>query len=94
MYSKSYHLTDDTNITLSDSSQEILTKRMNFDLRRLSVWLIANKFSLNIEKVEFFVYQRPNSTLNDSFKIKLNRKRLIPTTSVKHLGIILDEELT
>ena len=32
-YSKAYHFADDTNITFSDSSQETLAKRMNYDLR-------------------------------------------------------------
>ena len=31
-YSKAYHFVDDTNITLSDSSQETLAKGMNYDL--------------------------------------------------------------
>ena len=33
-----------------DSLQETLAKRMNDDLRKLSTWLRANKFSLNVKK--------------------------------------------
>ena len=35
-----------------------------------------------------------NTKLNSSFKIKLDGKRLLPTTSVKYLGVLLDEHLT
>ena len=35
-----------------------------------------------------------NTKLNNSFKIKLDGKRLFPTTSVKYLGVLLDEHLT
>ena len=49
-YSKAYHFSDDTNITILDSLQETLPKRMNDDLRKLSTWLRANKFYLNVKK--------------------------------------------
>ena len=93
-YSKAYHFADDTNVTLSDRSQEILTKRMNHDLRKHSMWLRANKLSINIEKTELVVFRRQNTKLNNSFKIKLDGKRLFPTSSVKYLGVLLDEHLT
>ena len=93
-YLKAYHFADDTNVTLSDPSQETLAKRMNHDLRKLSVWLRANKLSLNIEKTELVVFRRQNTKLNNSFKIKLDGKRLFPTSSVKYLGVLLDEHLT
>ena len=35
-----------------------------------------------------------NTKLNNSFKIKLDGKRLFRTTSVKYLGVLLDEHLT
>ena len=56
--------------------------------------LRANKLSLNVEKKELIVSQRQNTKLNNFFKIKLDRKRLFPTTSVKCLGVLLDEPLT
>ena len=55
-YSKACHFADNTNITLSDSSQETLAERVNYDLRKLSMWLRANKLSLNIEKTELVVF--------------------------------------
>ena len=63
-------------------SQETSAKRMNYDLRKLSMWLRANELSLNIEKTELVVFRRRKTKLNNSFKIKLDRKRLFPTSSV------------
>ena len=57
-YSKACHFADDTNITLSDSLQETLAKRMNYNLRKLSMWLRANKIYLNVEKTELVVFRR------------------------------------
>ena len=81
----------DTNITLSGSSQETLADRMNYDLGKHSMWLRANKLSLNVEKTEIVLFQRQNTKLNNSFKVNPDEKRLFPTSSVKYL---LDEHLT
>ena len=67
---------------------------MNYDLRKLSMWLTANKLSQNIEKTELVVFQRQNTKLNNSFEINLDGKRLFPAISMKYLGILLDEHLT
>ena len=48
-YSRAYHFADN-NITLSGSWQETLANTMNYDLRKLSMWLRANKLFLNVEK--------------------------------------------
>ena len=39
------------------------------------------------------LFRRQNTKSNNSVKIKLDRKRLFPTSSVKYLGILLDEHL-
>ena len=58
------------------------------------MWLTANKLSQNIEKTELVVFQRQNTKLNNSFKIKPDGKRLFPISSVKYLGVLVDEHLT
>ena len=68
-YSKIYHFADDTNITLSDSSQETLAKRMNHNLRKLSMCLRPNELYLNVEKTEFVLFQRQNTKLNNLKKL-------------------------
>ena len=93
-YSKAYHFADNTNVTLSDRSQETLAKRMNHDLKKLSMILRAIKLSLNIENSELNVFRRQNTKLNHSFKIKLDGKILFPTSSVEYLGVLLNEHLT
>ena len=55
----------------------------------------ANKLSLNVEKkTEIFLFRRENTKLNNSFKIKLDGKRLFPTSSAKYTDVLLDEHLT
>ena len=79
--------------SLSQFAVKTLVKRMNHDLRKFSIQLRVNKLSLNVGKKKLVVFQRQNTKLNNSFKFKLV-KRLFSTTSVKYLGVLLDEHLT
>ena len=62
-------------------------------MKHLSVWLNANKISLNVQKTELVIFKQKRKILDHKIKIKLNRKRLYPTPSVKYLGVKIDENL-
>ena len=56
-------------------------------------WLLANKISLNKTKTELIIFRKPRDKINHNIKIKLHGHKLRPTSSLKYLGIILDETL-
>ena len=91
-YAKTYHSADDTSLISSSTSLEISSKRINKELFNLSNWLKANKLSLNKKKTELVIFRATKLNIN-SFKFKLDGKRLVPTKSVKYLGVLLDEHL-
>ena len=67
---------------------------MNQDLKNLSQWLKANKLSLKVKKTEsIIIFHSKNTKLDYSVKFKLNGRRLTPISTVKYLGILLDEHL-
>ena len=66
---------------------------MNKNLKNLSQWLKANKLSLNVKKSELMIFHPKNTKLDYSVKVELNERRLIPISTVKYLGIFLDELL-
>ena len=92
-YAKTYHFVDDTSVILSSTSREILSKRINEDLFNFSNLLKANKLSLNVKKTELVIFRSRKLKIDNSFKFKLDGKRLVPTKSVKYLGVLLDEHL-
>ena len=59
-------------------------------MKNLTDWLNANKISLNVQKTELVIFKHQRNNLDGEVKIKLNRKRLYPTDSVKCLGIKID----
>ena len=85
-----YHFADDTIILLSNKS---LAKKMNQDLKNLSQWLKARKLSLNVKKTELIIFHPKNTKIDYRTKFKLSGRRLTPISTVKYLGILLDEHL-
>ena len=93
-YSEVHHFADDTNFLNFNSCVKSINKQVNYDLKNLSNWLKANKISLNIGKTELVLFTSSKKQLDCDLKIKLNRKRLYETDSVKYLGIQIDKRLT
>ena len=88
-----YYFTDDTNILVSNKSLKLLAKKMNQDLKNFIQWLKAKKLSLNIKKTEVTIFHPKNTKLGYGVKFKLIGRRLTPISTVKYLGILLDEHL-
>ena len=66
---------------------------MDKDILNLSYWLRANKLCLNIQKIELITFRPTSLKIDPSIKFKLQGKRIIPTQSVKYLGVLFDEQL-
>ena len=92
-FSETFHFADDTHLLHFSNTVESLCLRVNADLRYLTSWLNANKISLNVGKTEFVIFRSKSKTLNTLPFLKLNGKRLYPSSSVKYLGVHLDEHL-
>ena len=91
--SKVHHFAYDTNPLHFNSSTKKPNRLVNFHMKHLSVWLNANKISLNVQKTELVIFKQKRKKLDHETKIKSNRKRLYPTPSVKYLGVKIDENL-
>ena len=62
-------------------------------MKNLCRWLRVNKISLNTGKTELLIFRHPNKIINYEFKIKLNRKKLYPSSFVKYSGIYIDSHI-
>ena len=93
-HSKVYHFADDTNLLHINSSLKKTKKYLNFDLRYLHNWLLANKISLNCSKTELIFFHKPNAQVPLNPLIKINGNYLTHQHAIKYLGIYLDETLS
>ena len=91
-----FHFADDTNLMYVPEKKvrnRNVVRRLNVDLKLLNNWLLANKISLNSTKTEL-VYFRKKGTPTPDHKVTLNGFKLIPSSSIKYVGVLLDEHLT
>ena len=91
---KVYHFADDINLLYTNNSIKKLNKLLNKDLKNLTNWVNTNKISLNVDKTEMILFKPTKKHLDCQLKLKLNGKRLYQTSSVKYLGIKIDQYLT
>ena len=92
-FCKVHHFADGTNLLHFSKSVYRLYKYVNLDLKNLTYWLNANKISLNVKKTALVIFKHQRKKLDSPIKIKLNRKRLNLSKSVKYLDIKIDENL-
>ena len=92
--SEVYHFADDTSLIQTNTSLKKLNKNINHDLKLLCEWLRANKISLNSGKTELILFRPKQKTINKNLNFRISGQKLHPQTSVKYLGVQIDEHLT
>ena len=73
-FCKVHHFADDTNLLHFNKSVANLNKLVNLNMKNLTVWLNANKISLDVDKTELVIFKHQRKKLDTKIKIKLNRK--------------------
>ena len=86
---------DDTSISYAFDPVEELQNVINTELKGLNDWLTTNKLSLNIVTTEFMVVgsRQRIKTLNNEIDIEINGHMVNQVSSVKSLGVHLDNHL-
>lgn len=84
---------DDTNIFMSDNNVNRLQTNINTELKKVSEWLRSNYLSLNVSKTHFLIFHYNNDPPK-SFHVNINNNKVSQCSSVKYLGVHIDEKLT
>ena len=103
-FSTVHHFADDTNLLVSNSCIRKIQDQINLDLKYLCKWLKANKISLNASKTEVLIFRHQNKPIvyrkkpEDklsmwNINIKIDGKKIEPSSHVKYLGILIDSFL-
>lgn len=83
---------DDTTIYYSEQNLQTLERNVNQELMGVSNWLIANRLTLNTKKTNYMLFAG-NKTINHNIVIKLGSCKIERVSSIKFLGIFLDEKI-
>lgn len=86
---------DDSGILVSGKSVLDVEKALTDDMNLVSQWLIDNKLSLHLGKTESIVFgSKQKLRSQSSIDISCNGTPIASTSSVKYLGITLDQNLS
>ncbi len=91
----SYHCyADDTQLYLSFQPDDpMVAARISGCLADISTWMKEHHLQLNMAKTELLVFPA-TPTLQHDFTIQLGSSIITPSTSVRSLGVIFDDQLT
>ncbi len=91
----SYHCyADDTQLYLSfEPDDPTVAARISGCLADISAWMKEHHLQLNLAKTELLVFPA-TPTLQNDFTIQLGSSTITPSTSVRNLGVIFDDQLT
>ena len=85
---------DDTNLFFSHNNLPFLIEQVNGELDKLTLWLSANKLSINLKKTNFMIFRPRQKKFHINPKIVLNSFEIDMVDEVSFLGVILDANLT
>ena len=73
---------------------QCLWGKVNEQIRHVDYWLCKNKLSLNYSKTNYLlILKQPKKTVHENFVIHLNDKTLKRSSTVKYLGLFIDDTL-
>ena len=91
---KSTLFADDACLSYSHNSIFEIERYVNVELQRVHLWLLSNKLKLNIDKTNYMLVHRQNSSQIQNISIEINNSRIEQKKQVKYLGVIIDNHLS
>ena len=88
---------DDTLLVASAKSLSLLQSKMNSEVEKVQVWLLANK--LSVHYVDKSKYMLVNKNLisrvdDDDFELKMGGHTIERTKTYRYLGLLIDEKFS
>ena len=92
-YSDIYHFTDVTNLLYSSKSLKDINKKVNFELKNIVHWLIANRIYLNTSKTDLILFRSKRKQITKHLNFRISGQKIKIACKTKYLGLLLDENL-
>ena len=84
---------DDTNMFVTGKNIENLICLMNTEVKKILIWLNANKLSLNVKKTHFILFSFSNKRIVNTNGIVIDNQPVSRVSYTKCLGVIIDDKL-
>lgn len=89
---KYFTFADDTALIYTGRNEVGLQTLVNEDLDTYLKWLYCNRLKINIDKTKYLLFKQKNTNFNN-VEIRINNITLEKVSSIKYLGLIVDENL-
>ena len=77
---------------IADDTLLMLQTKVNEQIQHVDYWLRKNKLSLNYSKTNFLLISKhPQKKVDENFVIRLNDKLLERSSTVKYLGLLIND---
>ena len=83
-----------TGIIYASKTPKTIETNLNYDLKCVSEWLRSSRLLLNVGKTKLLVFRSKNKRIPQNISIKIQGKRITPSSHVKYLSIFVDEHLS
>ena len=83
---------DDTFLCAQNDDFLALENEVNIELKKVYIWLVSNKLTLNIKKSQFMLLTNKKNI--PKFTVKINDEELESCDSYKYLGVYIDKSLS
>ena len=85
---------DDAAMMLHHNTFRSLEKLFNRELRKIHLWFIANKLTLNLQKTKYMLFYRCREQNHmKKFRVNINCINIKRVEHFKYLGVIMDHKL-
>lgn len=85
---------DNTSLLYSASTKEDILNQYKHDRNILLPWFEENTMHLNINKCKIVIYAYKSPSWATHLKIEMDHIEIEKVTSIKYLGVVIDEKLT
>lgn len=72
----------------------ILESAINTELRKVHIWLCANKLLVNIEKSNFVIFHPVQKQIPKKIMLFINDQSLTEETSTRYLGVYIGSSIS
>ena len=86
-------IADDTSVFIEGDSNEELIESINYELLKVSDWLMANKLTINLEKSHYIIIHRSRLKDCDKRGVIIQDRIISHVTSTLFIGVIIDDKL-
>ena len=87
---------DDTNVFVNSPTLNDLKIKCQNSIDQISVWLLANKLTINKEKTCYMLFAPSNSSISSTeleLDLHINKYKITKVSSTRYLGVLIDERL-